>query len=166
MYEQFVSDEGEKRNDKANVDDDIENCTDKPTNKEKAVENCVVKGKKIVFDDYPDDELRVNENGIVIQKHVKGASIKSVYYDRSHSHYRITHNRLSLYLSNLEFESMIPGETPGTLLGLLKIKFENLSYRIMFRQSVSDSDFSDYSDDYDCSNYSDDVDLKPYYLCD
>lgn len=147
MYEQFVSDKREQSNDTGSVGNDFLSRTDEATNQEGTEEKCTVNGKRVVFSDYPGDELRVDENGMVIQSQVKVGSVKFCYRDAYESNYRKTYSRLYNFLSDLKY--MLHWSTPDTVIGLLKLKFECLLDDIDPERSYSSSDSSDHFDSFD-----------------
>lgn len=146
MYEQFVSYDDEQITDEESEDDDLDKCTDEVTSQEGAAEDCGVNGKKIVFDDYPADEFRVNANGMIIHSQGRVGSLKKIFFDPMEGP---TYNsRLYKFLSFLKFKSFRMG-TPRTLMELLRLKFKTLLDSINPDRSSASSDYLDYCDDSD-----------------
>lgn len=148
MYEQLVSDKEEHSDGEESVHDDSESNSE--NNGDEDVEHSFRKCKKVVFDDYPGDELRVNENGTIFFSKVSVSFIKKVYSETPL--FKTTYSRLFKFLSLLTmpwFQSR-----SCTRMSILKSKFESLYYITDPDREVSDCDDSFDSDDY-CYNLSD-----------
>lgn len=146
MYEQLVSDEEE-----ISHDDEPESTSHGEKNRDEDEEHAFRNCKKVVFDDYPEDELRVDEKGEIVYSRVSVGLVKKVYSETPL--FRTTYSRLLKFLSHLTLH-WVPC-TSCKRMSILQSKFESLHYCTDPDLEESDSDDSYDSDDFYCDNLSD-----------
>ncbi|CAG2252343.1 unnamed protein product [Mytilus edulis] len=100
--------------------------------------------KKVVFDDYPYDELRVDESGkIVYSKHSIGL-VKDVYTDTSLL--RTTYSRLFQFLTHLKLQ--LVSDIHCSRMLILQSRFQSLYDVTDPDLDLSSHDYSLVSDDF------------------
>lgn len=132
MYEQLASEQIEKSEDDESVNEDSEICLDNGQNEDEIENDWAAKYTKVVFDDYPGDEIWEDDNGVIVHIRVRHGFVKKKYRNKNLSYYLGTSNiRLFLVLHDLLQHLVICMESDSKRIALLKTKFESLMNHFM-----------------------------------
>lgn len=132
MYEQLASEQIEKSEYDESVNEDSEICLDNGQNEDEFENDWAAKYTKVVFDDYPGDEIWEDDNGVIVHIRVRHGFVKKKYRNKNLSYYLGTSNiRLFLVLHDLLQHLVICMESDTKRIALLKTKFESLMNHLM-----------------------------------
>ncbi|VDH97319.1 Hypothetical predicted protein [Mytilus galloprovincialis] len=138
FYERLVSDEDENSDDDESVNDDSEGGLDDENNEDEGISNYT----KVIFDDYPDDEIEVDENGRIVNINVCLGYVKRVYSECGNFHpfNKPTYSRLVKFLSKFKMSRLVGKVTEFKRMAILQQKFEYLLTSLTLQSDSSDSD--------------------------
>ncbi|CAC5407376.1 unnamed protein product [Mytilus coruscus] len=139
LYEQLVSERDEK-----SLNDHSESNLDNEKNRNDDDENRIYNYTKVMFDDYPNDELGEDENGRILHIRVRLGVVKSVYSENNRVYpFRRTYSRLCRFLSNFMTYGLFGNITEFKRMAIIQQKMKFLYSSITPDQELSDSDDSD-----------------------
>lgn len=143
IFEELVCDEKD--------DDEPDSFYDDEKNGDEDDKHAFRHCKKVVFDDYPDDELRVDESGKIVYSKYSIGFVKDVYIDTSLL--RTTFSRLFQFLTHLKLK--LVSDIPCSRMLILQSRFQSLYDVTDPDLDVSSHDSSLDSDDFYCDITSD-----------
>ncbi|XP_071146076.1 uncharacterized protein [Mytilus edulis] len=138
MYEQFASDKIEKGEDDESVNEDSKICLDNGQNEDETEIDLADKCTKVVFDDYPGDEIWENDDGVIVYIRVRQEFVKKKYREENTlSYLGRTNFHLSLVLRGLKPHLEICKKSESKRMALLKTKFKSLLNHISYDVRVN-----------------------------